>query len=41
MDRLCLTTIVLGNKYNQNAIVLGEQGNVAKLEFLAAFELVK
>ena len=33
--------VALGNKYNQNAIVVGEQGDVAKLEFLAAFELVK
>ena len=33
--------IQLGNKYNQNAIVVGEKGDVAKLEFLTAFDLVK
>ncbi len=30
--------ILLGNKYNQNAIIVGEKGSIAKLVLLKAFE---
>jgi hypothetical protein len=31
----------LGNKYNQNAIVIGKREEVAKLEILDAFKMVQ